>query len=183
MQLRSVLLGLALAVQASLVACAAAPAQEEEQGANAALSGSLTDARFCALRDAYLAGSFADFTPQDVSQLPTAAQSTLKNAALVPFSAVYSFPVIGIGTVVVAEENSETATGLATDLVFVTHTGELLGYAYVTSTSTTFSKSIRTGATTAEVPYSQLQCSHAQAAATGPLPENGDGGDASMASP
>ncbi|MFO0742428.1 MAG: hypothetical protein U0270_41525 [Labilithrix sp.] len=98
--LRFVPFCLSFILASAAIGCASPDGTEDEQSSAAAISGRLSDAKACAVRDAYLRASVDDLVTVAVDALPPAVHAKLGPLAI---TASASFEVSGVGTVYAIE--------------------------------------------------------------------------------
>lgn len=93
-------LGLALAGSALSIGCAAEPSGDDADSTSADITGSLGNARACAVEKAYLAADVSDFTIVKKTDIPFPLPITPEAEYFATFA---SFQAAGVGTIYYAE--------------------------------------------------------------------------------
>jgi hypothetical protein len=129
---------------ASLFACAAAPVGEMHAEADNAVSADETAA--CAVRNAFLRDNANAFKTATLDAIPTAVSDQLNavNGGSVAYSALATFSVTNVGTVVVAQTTAgaSSESGAATTMTqFLSSKGAVLAVATSDGTKISFTTS------------------------------------------
>jgi len=128
MEKRRIAMGLLGLLGLSVVACGQAEAEEDEpEASGAAVSGSLANAKACAIRERYVAASLPELTALDAGELPEkVAKALAARWENDPPEAVAMFNVAGVGEIYVVDQTHKTSTQQRTNLDFFDKTGKII---------------------------------------------------------
>lgn len=142
------LFALVAVLATSLFACASSPEGEDAETENAsAITGTVSNARACAIRDAYLRADITDLELLGLDGVASAPKATITSRwPNDPPESIAKLTVAGVGEILVVEQTYrvDDTGNFFTNLDFIDARGEIIVYGYAVKDVTTFSSSYAT---------------------------------------